>query len=529
MRAVRSKSYFRKALAVLCSCALAASLVVPCLAYASTEDASGNTPVSDTQIMDGIVANKSLPAATVEDNGLIAQSESETAIEDATGEEGVVAQAQTCTVTFGDETVTVPKGSTLAGLIPDAPGGSYTIPDGIAAGQTVDTTFYGWALEEDSYGTRYNIPSLGKTNDGVVWAESGVNEFIKNGRLDMASDSTVVDGDLVFVKVFTAPLFEITITVSGFVKDMQGFRDDIPACCLFENYVVPKGFAVNENMATPLLNQFEKAAAEPDGLNSAFANINQSYCEILEGINATWNCSWSGNWIGGDGSGFETGTKVQFPLVADDSNHDIWGGYFSYQFGIRACVLLTLKEDSPASDLSALTVNGNTGIKAAGNLSGPNVPEGADIAIDTSVVTSGPAFDDLNDAMGDSRIGDIFEITLMVDGKEVHDGFGELSISIPIDPQYNNHVIIVYHRHQDGSITTSSHVARDGYVTFTVTDLSTFAYADGGLAPEEAAAEGSKPPKTADNDALLGGCAILFCVSLAGLVALRTTRRREEA
>ena len=74
MRAVRSKSYFRKALAVLCSCALAASLVVPCLAYASTEDASGNTPVSDTQIMDGIVANKSLPAATVEDNGLIAQS-----------------------------------------------------------------------------------------------------------------------------------------------------------------------------------------------------------------------------------------------------------------------------------------------------------------------------------------------------------------------------------------------------------------------------------------------------------------------
>lgn len=132
----------------------------------------------------------------------------------------------------------------------------------------------------------------------------------------------------------------------------------------------------------------------------------------------------------------------------------------------------------------ALTVTGGTGIKASGKLSGPNVPEGADIEVGTSKVTSGAAYDDLDAAVPD-RIGDIFEITLLVNGKEIHDGFGELTISMPVGAGYNGHIIVIYHRHQDGSITTSRAVVRDGYVTFTVTDLSAFALADGGLPADE--------------------------------------------
>ena len=496
MRAVRSKSYFRKALAVLCSCALAASLVVPCLAYASTEDASGNTPVSDTQIMDGIVAQSEQPTPVAgdvvgeaEEEGIVAQAE----------EADIAAQAETCTVTFGDKTITVEKGQTLAGLIPDVPDGSYTIPDGPAAGQTVTLNFYGWSTQKN--GGTFRI-----YDDGTaVYSEEDFannQEYIKEYL--QVTDATVVNTDLTLYKIYTTSMERRWVRITGIIEGETapwGYSYDKQ-----DSFCLPDNFAVTESMLRPYINQFLQLAGEPGGLDP--------YCESQVAVQgAAWNYSWDGIWCNARSGN----KKAQFPLITQDIGE------------LNATVILTPEGEGPATDLPALTVNGNTGIKANGKLSGPNVPEGADIVVDTAVLTSGKVYDDLNAAAGASRIGDIFEITLMVNGREVHDGFGELSVSMPIDPGYNNHVIIVYHRHQDGSITTSRHVARDGYVTFTGTDLSTFAYADGGLAPEEAAAEGSKPPKTADNDALLGGCAILFCVSLAGLVALRTTRRREEA
>ena len=152
-----------------------------------------------------------------------------------------------------------------------------------------------------------------------------------------------------------------------------------------------------------------------------------------------------------------------------------------------ATVLESLKPADPSdnpSDLptdGTITVSGDTGIRAEGNLSGANIPENATLEVKAEAVTSGAYFDGLDKSMGDARISDVYEITLMVNNQSVHDSFGELSISLPIDAKYNGHVIIVHHHQGADGITKTRAIARDGYVSFTVTSLSGFAMEDTGI------------------------------------------------
>ena len=152
-----------------------------------------------------------------------------------------------------------------------------------------------------------------------------------------------------------------------------------------------------------------------------------------------------------------------------------------------ATVLESLKPADPSdnpSDLptdGTIIVSGETGIRAEGNLSGANIPENATLEVKAETVTSGAYFDGLDKSMGDARISNVYEITLMVNNQSVHDGFGELSISLPIDAKYNGHVIIVYHHQGADGITKTRAIARDGYVSFTVTSLSGFAMEDTGI------------------------------------------------
>lgn len=152
-----------------------------------------------------------------------------------------------------------------------------------------------------------------------------------------------------------------------------------------------------------------------------------------------------------------------------------------------ATVLESLKPADPSdnpSDLptdGTIVVSGETGIRAEGNLSGANIPENATLEVKAEAVTSGAYFDGLDKSMGDARISDVYEITLMVNNQSVHDGFGELSISLPIDAKYNGHVIIVHHHQGADGITKTRAIARDGYVSFTVTSLSGFAMEDTGI------------------------------------------------
>ena len=143
-------------------------------------------------------------------------------------------------------------------------------------------------------------------------------------------------------------------------------------------------------------------------------------------------------------------------------------------------VILDEIETSNSSN-SNISVSGETGIKAEGDLQGPNIPENAAIKVTTRSVNSGAAFDDLDKTLGDNRIGDDYEINLLDNRKEVHNGFGEMTISLPIDAKYNGHVIIVHHHQGADGITKTRAIARDGYVSFTVTSLSGFAMEDTGI------------------------------------------------
>ena len=90
-------------------------------------------------------------------------------------------------------------------------------------------------------------------------------------------------------------------------------------------------------------------------------------------------------------------------------------------------------------------------------------------------LTSGDAYKALVAAKGSGDLAGAFSAVLLVDGTEVHDGFGSIDITFPVDSQYDNHNATIYHLHNKGSITSQSAVITGSRVTASVTDLSSFA------------------------------------------------------
>lgn len=119
-------------------------------------------------------------------------------------------------------------------------------------------------------------------------------------------------------------------------------------------------------------------------------------------------------------------------------------------------------------------VTGNAGVTAQGALAGPNIPDGAIIVVEANTLASGADYDALVRALSSGAPDGVFEVALLVNGKPVHDGFGELSLSFPV-ANAEGRWVTVYHRHQDGSITSQRVVAENGFATVAVTDLSAFA------------------------------------------------------
>ena len=141
------------------------------------------------------------------------------------------------------------------------------------------------------------------------------------------------------------------------------------------------------------------------------------------------------------------------------------------------------KPSEPAKPFQpGITVRGDTGIRAEGNLQGPNVPSNAAIEIMTGIEDSSSAYYyGLDQAIGERRIGDVYSVGMRVNGQSVSNGFGELTISPPIDAKYNGHLIVVHHHRGGDGIEKIRSVARDGYVSLTVTSLSAFAMEDTGI------------------------------------------------
>ena len=141
-------------------------------------------------------------------------------------------------------------------------------------------------------------------------------------------------------------------------------------------------------------------------------------------------------------------------------NKSVWGTTTA-QFTVAAAPTV----DVPVAD------SGNTGITAEGSLV---VPDGSETILEVAPVTEGEAYDALIAKLGDDTLAGMFEAKLLVDGQEVHDGFGSITLTFPLDAKWNGHYVTVYHRHDDGTITSERVVAADGKVSVTVTDLSTF-------------------------------------------------------
>lgn len=183
-----------------------------------------------------------------------------------------------------------------------------------------------------------------------------------------------------------------------------------------------------------------------------------------------------------------------------------------------------------------LPVAGDAGIRVSGSLNGINVPLGAEASVDAIQLTSGASYEELTNRAGNGVLAGIFEVNLIVDGQQVHDGFGSLTVTFPVDAKYNGYWVAVWHRHNDGSITSERVVAKDGTVSVTVTDLSTFALEIGELeetatTPVSLDTTSSSDPstlaKTDDTTPVLafGG----FALAALGAVAFAGYRTRKPA
>lgn len=128
---------------------------------------------------------------------------------------------------------------------------------------------------------------------------------------------------------------------------------------------------------------------------------------------------------------------------------------------------------SPA--VTNVTVTGDAGALATGCFYGPNVPAGSSIVLKANKLSSGDAYKALVAAEGSGDLAGVFSAVLLVDGIEVHDGFGRIDITFPVDSQYDNHNATLYHLHNNGSIASQSAVIKGSRVSVSVTDLSSFA------------------------------------------------------
>ena len=147
-------------------------------------------------------------------------------------------------------------------------------------------------------------------------------------------------------------------------------------------------------------------------------------------------------------------------------------GSTTVQFAVAAAPTVSV----PVADASG------TGVTAEGSLV---VPDGSEVVLDVDPITQGETYDALMANLGSDTLAGVYEVTLLVDGEEIHEGFGSITLTFPIDPQWNNHYVTVYHRHDDGTITSERVTASEGKVVVTVTDLSTFMLAVGEAVPQQ--------------------------------------------
>lgn len=146
--------------------------------------------------------------------------------------------------------------------------------------------------------------------------------------------------------------------------------------------------------------------------------------------------------------------------------------------------------------IPAPPVKGDAGITSSGTLQGPSIPVDAEVSLEASLITKGEGYDTLLKEVESSKLYGVFNVDMTVNGNQIHDGFGTLALSFPVDAKYNGYSFRIVHLHNDGTTTVEQSVAKDGLVTIRVTDLSTFALEIGEKVPTSTEQEQEQAPKT---------------------------------
>lgn len=267
------------------------------------------------------------------------------------------------------------------------------------------------------------------------------------GKYDLYDFSLPVTSDMTIVAQYVTATTDVQVEL---VLDIPGYHPNTSMANQFLGWV-KKGETLSSN---PELAAFFANPYAHDGTNAS----DLTHGLVLKG------------WYTRSGDRIDLDT----PIYKDESSASV-----SY---IQAYTVWEKAPDDPANEPTVIPVSGTSGVTATGILSGANVPEDATVEVSADVVTSGAVFDELDAVLGDGALAGIFEVKLTVNGQQVHDGFGSLTVAFPVDVKYNGHWVTVWHRHNDGSITSERVIAANGAVAMTVTDLSTFALEVGELA-----------------------------------------------
>ncbi|MDR3136561.1 MAG: Ig-like domain-containing protein [Coriobacteriales bacterium] len=186
--------------------------------------------------------------------------------------------------------------------------------------------------------------------------------------------------------------------------------------------------------------------------------------------------------------------------------------------------------DEPSVELADEMVKaGTTGVKVAGTLKGKNIPEGAQPEVSVRAVAAGhDAYATHLDAKGEGDLFAIHEVVLTINGSEIHDGFGTLTLTFPVDADYGADTVLVRHLHHDGTFTEESARVANGAASIEVTDLSSFALESQDTAKltstNTTATKSTTPAKTGDEAPM--AVAALGAVAVAAAVASRLSRQR---
>lgn len=420
----QSQSLPRSVFAAVCAFALAAGMALPMLGATRAYAEEVSTPVAETAGNEGSDAvegaNTAAPSTEVLQDGVDATVELPAGIDSEISPAANEAP-KTYTVMFGTNgSQDVVQGDKV--IAPTMPDITYNIN-----GKNVTATFAGWYQTEAADGW---IPVKHNGNlfeEDLIGSEKERKALFVNKKqlLDTyithpASSSIPIDGNMTFWAIYTVPAHVISL----------GIYDE-----------------------------------------GQFARV--SYLKVIEGdplvSDETWLWSAAGFTIekwGFAGEPFDVNTT---PITEDltfqhgDVGADGWA---------KTMVQVYLTKNPSGN---SLPVSGSTGISASGDLTGPNIPENAAVSLGATAITSGEAYSALMGKVGNGTLVEAFDVNLAANGLLVHNGFGTLTLTFPIDATYNGQWVTIYHRHNDGSITSEKAVAKNGAVSITVTDLSTFA------------------------------------------------------